>query len=252
MTADQNTPPDGHLGGHTDDQPDHTTHTDTHTDPDDESTGRDGGTDVTPGEIQYTDSVEENLTRHLMALRMDLATRAERRGVLDIAFHEVDSPVGRLLLAATAKGVVRVAFEREGFDDVLETLAEKISPRVLSSPRRLEPVARELDQYFDGQLREFTVPKDYSLSEGFRLAVQQHLTDIGYGHTASYKEVADLVGNPKAVRAVGTACATNPLPVVVPCHRVVRSDGTPGGYVGGLDAKQTLLTLENEMVSGCP
>src|SRR5699024_8280730 len=116
--------------------------------------------------------------------------------------------IGPLLLAATEAGLVRVAFQREDFDTVLETLAKKISPRVLEAPRRLDTVAAELDEYFAGKRHTFDVPLDYAMSSGFRQIVQQYLPRIGYGHTQSYKEVAELVGNPKAVRAVGTACAT--------------------------------------------
>lgn len=182
----------------------------------------------------------EALTR----LRAALAAGAEREGMLDVAYRVIDSPVGPLLLAATERGLTRVAFESEGFDTVLTTLAAKISPRVLEAPKRLDAVAAELDEYFAGRRHAFDVPLDYALSSGFRQIVQRYLPQIGYGHTQSYKEVAELVGNPKAVRAVGTACATNPLPVVVPCHRVLRTDGSLGGYIGGLDAKTTLLSLE--------
>ena len=164
--------------------------------------------------------------------------------MLDVAYRTVDSPVGPLLLAATPHGLVRVAYDIEDHDHVLETLAGRLSPRVLRAPSRLDAAARELGEYFAGRRRAFDLPLDLSLSRGFRLLVQQHLTSIRYGQTRSYQQVADLVGHPKAVRAVGTACATNPLPVVVPCHRVLRSDGTPGRYVGGPAAKTTLLNLE--------
>lgn len=180
----------------------------------------------------------------LSELRAWFGVRAEAQGLVDVAYRTLDSPVGPLLLAATEKGLVRVAFEHEGFEHVLEDLAEKVSPRVLNAPKRLDPVARELQEYFVGTRREFEVPLDHSLATGFRRSVQQYLPRIGYGRTRSYKEVAALVKNPKAVRAVGTACATNPLPIVVPCHRVLRSDGRLGGYLGGLQAKETLLTLE--------
>lgn len=182
----------------------------------------------------------DDLTR----LHAALAARAQDEGLLDVAYRVLDSPVGPLLLAATPKGLVRVAYETEGFDSVLEALATKLSPRVLEAPARLDAIAVELEEYFAGRRHEFDVPLDYALSSGFRQIVQRYLPRIGYGHTRSYQEVAELVGNPRAVRAVGTACATNPLPVVVPCHRVLRSDGSLGGYIGGLDAKTTLLSLE--------
>ena len=119
-----------------------------------------------------------------------------------------------------------------------------VSPRVLRAPGRLDAVARQLDEYFAGRRRTFDVPLDFRLARGFRRAVLAHLPEIGYGRTESYAQVAAAAGSPKAVRAVGTACAKNPLPVVVPCHRVVRSDGSYGGYAGGEEAKRTLLTIE--------
>lgn len=180
----------------------------------------------------------------LELLHTRLEHDAAASDVLDVAYRTLDTPVGTLLLAATPAGLVRVAFEREGLDAVLATLAERISPRLLRAPARLDPAARQLEEYFAGARRVFDLPLDHRLSTGFRLAVRRALPGIGYGRTLTYREVAELVGNPKAVRAVGSACATNPLPVVVPCHRVLRSDGTLGGYLGGLDAKTTLLTLE--------
>jgi methylated-DNA-[protein]-cysteine S-methyltransferase len=182
---------------------------------------------------------------HLATLHARLAAAADAEGILDIAYRTVDTPVGPLLLAATERGLLRVAYASENHDAVLQTLADRISPRILRVPARLDAVAAELEEYFAGQRRAFDVPLDWRLSGGFRSVVLHHLaTDLGYGQTASYGAVARLAGNPSAVRAVGTACATNPLPVVVPCHRVVRSDGSIGGYLGGLDAKRTLLTLE--------
>lgn len=181
----------------------------------------------------------------LTRLHERLEGAADRDGLLDVAYTVVDSPVGPLLLAATPAGLVRVAYQIENHDRVLETLADRLSPRVLRAPRRLDAAARELDEYFVGSRRRFELPLDLSLSSGFRRLVQQHLPEIDYGHTETYGEVARLVGNPKAVRAVGTACATNPLPVVVPCHRVLRSDGSLGGYAGGLPAKTMLLNLES-------
>jgi len=178
-------------------------------------------------------------------LRARLAAAAEAEGILDVAYRTVDTPVGPLLLAATEQGLVRVAYPNQGHDAVLQALADRISPRVLHAPARLDPVVRQLDDYFAGRRRRFDVPLDWRLSTGFRSTVLHHLAiDVDYGHTASYAALAALAGNPKAVRAVGTACATNPLPVVVPCHRVVRSDGAIGNYAGGVEAKRTLLELE--------
>ena len=181
---------------------------------------------------------------HLSDLKRKFAQTADERGILDVAYRIVDSPVGPLLLATTDRGLVRVAFENEDFDSVLDSLASKVSPRVMELPEKLDAVAFELEEYFAGTRRTFDLPLDHALSTGFRRTVQSLLPEIAFGETRTYKEVAELVGNPKAVRAVGTACATNPLPVVVPCHRVLRTDGGLGGYIGGLDAKTTLLNLE--------
>lgn len=177
-------------------------------------------------------------------LRADLAVRAEHEGLLDVAYRTVDSPLGALLVAATSEGVVRVAFANEDHDAVLAALAAAVSPRVLEAPRRLDGVARELEEYFAGHRRTFDVPVDLQLTSGFRRAVVQHLRDIPFGATESYATVARAAGSPNAVRAAGTACATNPVPVVVPCHRVVRSDGSLGQYRGGVEAKRVLLALE--------
>jgi len=177
-------------------------------------------------------------------LHRRLEAGAAREHLLDIAYTTVDTPVGTLLLAATDRGLVRVAYDIEGHDKVLATLATRISPRILRAPQRLDAAVREIDEYFAGNRRGFDLPLDFALSSGFRELVQRHLSEIAYGQTESYKVVAEIVGNPRAVRAVGTACATNPLPIVVPCHRVLRTDGTLGGYVGGAEAKVTLLALE--------
>ena len=181
----------------------------------------------------------------LARLRARLAEQADGGGLLDVAYRTLDSPVGPLLLAATPVGLVRVAFERENHDDVLVELSTAISPRILRSPRGVDDVARQLDEYFAGRRRRFEVPVDLQLSKGFRRAVLTHLLEIPYGETESYTVVARSVGNPGAVRAAGSACATNPIPLVVPCHRVVRSDGTFGRYRGGTEAKHMLLAMES-------
>ncbi|MFV0306888.1 MAG: methylated-DNA--[protein]-cysteine S-methyltransferase [Desertimonas sp.] len=180
----------------------------------------------------------------LRRLRAELATRATDAGVLDIAYRTVDGPLGPLLVAATTSGVVRVAFEREDHDAVLSSLAATLSPRILCSGRRTDDVARQLDEYFAGTRHRFDVAVDLALVNGFRREVIATLADIAYGERASYAELARRAGRPNAVRAVGSACANNPVPVVVPCHRVVRSDGTIGQYRGGTDAKHVLLALE--------
>lgn len=189
---------------------------------------------------ELSDVDEETTAR----LRSRLVATAGAEGLLDVGYRTVDSPVGQLLLAATPEGLLRVAFDREGHDSVLGALAGSVSPRILAAPSRLDKAARQLDEYFAGRRTAFDLPLDFRLARGFRLAVLRHLADIPYGGTESYAQVAAAAGSPRAVRAAGTACATNPLPLVVPCHRVVRSDGSSGGYRGGAEAKQTLLTLE--------
>jgi methylated-DNA-[protein]-cysteine S-methyltransferase len=160
-----------------------------------------------------------------------LTTKAAQAGVLDVAYRTVDSPLGPLLLASTPLGLVRVAFAVEGHDEVLGRLAADVSPRILAAPQRLDDAARQLDDYFARRRRAFDLPIDLRLARGFR-------------RTASYAAVAGASGNPAAVRAAASACSHNPLPLVVPCHRVVRSDGTIGNYLAGTAAKQALLDLE--------
>jgi methylated-DNA-[protein]-cysteine S-methyltransferase len=181
----------------------------------------------------------------LAALREALATRAAAAGLLDVAYRLVDSPVGTLLLAATDAGLVRVAFAIEGFEAVLDDLAEQISPRLLAGSARLEAPARELDEYFDGHRQTFDLELDLRLSSGFRRSVVERLAQIPYGQHTSYGALAAQLERPRASRAVGTACATNPLPVILPCHRVLRADGSLGGYLGGTTAKRWLLDHEH-------
>lgn len=191
-------------------------------------------------DLMLDDPRPEDLDR----LHDRLVAAATDDGSLDVAYRTVDSPLGALLLAATDAGLVRLAYAVEGHDQVLQTLATRISPRVLRAPARLDEPARQLDDYFAGRRQDFDLAVDLRLSAGFRRAVLDQLRMIGYGATQTYTAVAAASGRPRAVRAVGSACATNPVPVVVPCHRVLRSDGTLGGYVGGLAAKRTLLELE--------
>ncbi|HYA52316.1 MAG TPA: methylated-DNA--[protein]-cysteine S-methyltransferase [Streptosporangiaceae bacterium] len=184
---------------------------------------------------------DEQVTARLHAR---LAEAAAADGILDVAYRTVDTPLGTLLLAATGQGLVRVAYPNQGHNAALAQLAELVSPRILRAPGRLDGAARQLDEYFSGRRRAFDLPLDLRLAKGFRYSVLTHLLQIPYGATESYAQVAAATGHPRAVRAAGTACATNPVPIVVPCHRVVRSDGSPGGYAGGPDAKRSLLTLE--------
>src|SRR6476469_5183143 len=166
--------------------------------------------------------------------------RAQAEGLVDVAFAETDSPVGRLLVAVTDRGLVRVSFQRERREDVLAELAERLSPR------RLDEVRRELDQYFLGERTEFDLPLDWSLtSTRFRRKVLERTAQVPYGATISYRDAAEAAGNERAVRAAGTAVGANPIPIVVPCQRVLRTGGALGGYGGGLDAKRFLLNLES-------
>jgi methylated-DNA-[protein]-cysteine S-methyltransferase len=180
----------------------------------------------------------------LDGLHTRLAAAANDAGILDVAYTTMETPVGTLLLAATDLGLIRVAFANEDHATVLQALSDRISARILRAPNRLDPVAKQLEGYFAGRRRQFDLPLDWRLSAGFRRSVLERLGQIGYGQTGTYASLAALAGRPKAVRAVGTACATNPLPIVVPCHRVLRADGALGGYRGGVEAKRTLLTLE--------
>lgn len=186
-----------------------------------------------------------DVSARLDRLAGSLADRADAEELLDVAVRRVDSPFGDLLVAVTPIGVVRVAFAREGHDDVLGDLARRISPRILETPRRTDEVARELDEYFAGGRRCFDLGLDLRLVGGFRRQVVEALADIPYGATQTYRAVAVGLDNPRAARAVGSACAHNPVPVIVPCHRVVRSDGSIGSYLGGTDAKRALLDLES-------
>jgi len=197
-----------------------------------------------PNNVQLVSALTMPTAGHLERLRARFIADADTEGLLDVVYRTVDSPFGPLLVAATAHGVVRVAFEREDHDAVLDNLADVVSPRILRSGRRTDDVARQLDEYFAGRRRRFDVDVDLQLVRGFRREVIAHLADIAYGSTASYGAVARAVGNPAAVRAVGSACSHNPVPVVLPCHRVVRSDGGIGQYLGGVEAKAALLAME--------
>jgi len=176
-----------------------------------------------------------------------LADRAAAEGLLDVAYATADSPFGQILLAATPRGLVRVGLPNQDADEVLRDLAERVSPRMLEGPARLDEVRRELDRYFEGELRDFGLPLDWRLTSGFRGKVQHAIARIPYGQTRTYTEMARSAGNERAVRAAGTACGSNPIPIVVPCHRVLRSGGALGGYGGGLDMKKALLELEGSL-----
>ena len=173
-----------------------------------------------------------------------LANRANQEGLLDVAYAMSDSPFGPLLLAATPQGLVKLSLPGHDPEQTLEDLAARISPRVLEAPQRLDDARRELDLYFEGKLTEFDLPLDWQLSRDFRRRALRAIARIPYGQTRSYTQVAKSAGNERAVRAAGTACGSNPLPLVVPCHRVLRSGGALGCYGGGLPMKEALLELE--------
>jgi methylated-DNA-[protein]-cysteine S-methyltransferase len=173
-----------------------------------------------------------------------LAERASAEGLLDVAYATTDSPFGSLLLARTPRGLVRVGLPNQDAEALLEDLATRVSPRVLEAPAQLDDARRELDLYFEGKLTDFDLPLDWQLSKDFRRKVLRAIARIPYGQTRSYTEMASSAGNERAVRAAGTACGTNPIPLVVPCHRVLRSGGALGGYGGGVPMKEGLLRLE--------
>jgi methylated-DNA-[protein]-cysteine S-methyltransferase len=173
-----------------------------------------------------------------------LAASAADEGLIDVGYGSVDSPLGRLLVAATPAGVVRMGFDSEGEEHVLAELARRISPRVLRAPRTVDDARRQLTDYFDGRRHAFELPLDWRLTTGFRRRVLRVTAWIPYGDTKTYRQVATIAGNPAAVRAAGSALANNPLAIIVPCHRVLRTDGGLGGYRGGIDAKQALLDHE--------
>lgn len=172
---------------------------------------------------------------------------ALHRGLVDIGYATLDSPVGRLLVAATPEGLVRVGFEHEGEAPLLE-LSARVSPRILESPARVDEVRRQLDRYFAGRLHSFDLVLDWRLAgDGFRRRVLERVARVPFGGVESYRDVAFEVGAPRAARAVGNAVGANPIPIVVPCHRVVRSGGALGGYGGGISRKRFLLELEGAL-----
>lgn len=196
---------------------------------------------------RLADELDDALGAAAARLAQELSAHAHRQGLLDVAYRTLDSPLGTLLLATTEVGLVRIAFEGEGEELVLTELSERVSPRVLNAPPRLDAAARQLEAYFAGQRRRFELPLDMRLTRGFRRSVLKRLTEVPFGATTSYAALARRAGSPRAVRATGSACATNPLPLLIPCHRVLRSDGGLGGYRGGVEVKRTLLALEETL-----
>jgi methylated-DNA-[protein]-cysteine S-methyltransferase len=198
-----------------------------------------------------TEAIESALRRAAAALPADPtppfdAEAAEAASLLDVAYARHDTPVGTLVLAATRRGLVRVAYadDEEGVEAALAALARSVSPRVLAAPRRLDEIRRELDEYFAGQRERFELAIDWRLTHGFGRRVLRSTARIPYGSVSSYAQVAAAAGSPRGSRAAGNALGANPLPIVVPCHRVVLSGGGLGGYTGGLERKLTLLAVE--------
>jgi methylated-DNA-[protein]-cysteine S-methyltransferase len=187
-----------------------------------------------------TTTKTRDLEKNIEALRQKAAVE----GLLDVAYATVDSPFGTLLLAKTPRGLVRLGLPNEDPEELLVDLAGRISPRVLEAPAGLDQERRELEDYFAGRRHDFELPIDWQLSHGFLLRARQGIAAIPYGETRTYTDLARGAGNERAVRAAGSACARNPIPLVVPCHRVLRGDGSLGGYAGGLAMKERLLSLE--------
>jgi methylated-DNA-[protein]-cysteine S-methyltransferase len=173
--------------------------------------------------------------------------RALDDGLIDVAYAPVDSPVGELVAAVTPRGLVRLAYEDGRGDAVLAELADRVSPRVIEAPARLDDVRRQLDEYFEGRRHAFDLGIDWSLTRGFTRRVLQSTAKVPFGELATYREVATGAGNVRAVRAAGNALGHNPMPIVVPCHRIVRTGGALGGYTGGVERKEFLLTLEGAL-----
>jgi methylated-DNA-[protein]-cysteine S-methyltransferase len=181
------------------------------------------------------------------AVDQGFRARALAEGLVDVAYALMDSPLGTLFLAATDQGLVRVAFDYEQEDDLAVELT-RLSPRVLKAPKRLDAVRQQLDEYLSGARHDFDLPVDMGLvATDFRRRVLAATARIPFGQVSTYSEMATEAGNPLAVRAAGSALGSNPVPIVVPCHRVLRSDGTLGGYTGGLDKKEFLLGLEGAL-----
>jgi methylated-DNA-[protein]-cysteine S-methyltransferase len=176
-----------------------------------------------------------------------LRRRAERDGLLDVAYAGMDSPLGRLTVLVTPAGLLRVSYQDEPLEATLQETADRISPRVLEAPERTDTVRRELDEYFSGRRRTFDLPLDWRLVHGFAVHVLRATSRVPFGELATYQAVATVAGSPRGYRAAGNALGRNPIPIVVPCHRVVHSGGGLGGYTGGLVRKEFLLALEGSL-----
>jgi methylated-DNA-[protein]-cysteine S-methyltransferase len=195
---------------------------------------------------EQLESALRNAATHPIDDLPDVSLAAAAAGMLDVAYATLDSPLGALLLAATDAGLVRIAYlDNEEQAMVLEELATRLSPRVLAAPRRLDESRRELDEYFTGSRDRFELPLDWRLTRGFGRRVLEATARIPYGAVSTYKQVATDAGSPRGSRAAGNALGANPLPIVVPCHRVLHSGGGLGGYTGGIERKKLLLAVES-------
>ena len=177
----------------------------------------------------------------------ELARRAAEAGLLDLAYCEVDSPLGKLLAVASPGGLIKLGYPNVAADAQLAALAEAVSPRLLESPEQFDELRRELDEYFEGERRDFAIDLDWRLTAGFVQRVLRETARIPFGQTRTYSEMAASAGSPRAHRAAGSALGANPIPIVVPCHRVLRVGGALGGYGGGLEVKRRLLDLEGAL-----
>jgi methylated-DNA-[protein]-cysteine S-methyltransferase len=202
-----------------------------------------------------TDPLEQALRRAAETFSTDpppgLELPASAAGLLDVAYATLDSPVGKLLVATTDRGVVRISYVDAADEDaVLADLAARLSPRVLAAPRKLDEPRRELDEYFAGRRRRFDLGLDWRLTQGFSRRVLRATARIPYGSVSTYKRVASAAGSPRGSRAAGNALGSNPIPIIVPCHRVLHSGGGLGGYTGGIERKQLLLGVEGAAMTG--
>jgi methylated-DNA-[protein]-cysteine S-methyltransferase len=195
-------------------------------------------------ERRLADAASPATTLDLDELRSVLARRAAEDGLLDVAHGTYDSPLGRLTVMVTRRGLVRLSYPGDGIAAQLDELADRVSPRILEAPERTDVVRRQLDEYFDGERHTFDLPIDWRLVSGFAGGVLRATARIPFGSVSSYREVAAEAGSPNAYRAAGNALGSNPVPIVVPCHRVLHAGGGLGGYTGGLDRKRFLLRLE--------
>jgi methylated-DNA-[protein]-cysteine S-methyltransferase len=205
--------------------------------------------------MSQLDPLEQTLRRAAQTLPTDplpeLEVPAATAGMLDVAYATLDSPVGTLLLASTGRGLVRIAYLDGGDEElVLAELAARISPRVLAAPRKLDGARRELEEYFGGRRRRFDLGLDWRLTQGFGRRVLKATARIPYGALSTYKGVAAEAGSPRGSRAAGNALGSNPLPIIVPCHRVLHSNGGLGGYTGGIERKRLLLGVEGAAMTG--